>query len=72
MTDIDQVERPVAFLGELSDDEVPDYLYPLVIIARMLGGFAVYDDPASNRARALRVIELAREELKDAERRCRE
>ena len=72
MTDIDQVKRPVAFLKELSDDAVPDYLYPLVVVARMLNGFAVYGDPASNQARALRIIEQVRRELGYAEQRCQE
>ena len=70
MTDINQIKRPVALLSELSDDEVPGYLYPLVIAARMLVNFAVYDDPASDRARALRIIEQVRRELVYAEQRC--
>lgn len=69
MTDIDQIKRPVAFLRELSDEEVPDYLYPLVIAARMLSNFAVYDE-GSNRVRALRIIEQVKEELRHAEQRC--
>lgn len=72
MIDISQVARPDAFLGELSNDAVPDYLYPLVIVARMIAGFAVYDDPTSNRVRALRIIEQAKRELEHAEQRCRE
>lgn len=70
MTDIDHVKCPVALLNELSDDAVPDYLYPLVIAARMLSNFVVYDDPASDRARALRIIERVRRELRYAEQRC--
>ena len=72
MINMDQVKCPVALLSELSDDKVPDYLYPLVIAARMLGNFAVYSDPVSNRARALRIIADVKRELECAEQRCRE
>ena len=70
-----EVKQPVALLYQLLDDEVPDYLYPLVMAARIIGNFAIYDDDAldevRDKARALRIIKQAREELKDAERRCR-
>jgi len=72
MTDIDHVKRPAALLGELPDDATPDYLYPLVIATRMLDNFVVYNDPASDKARALRIIYQVRKELRYAEQRCRE
>lgn len=68
--ELGKTRPPVALLGELPDDEIPDYLYPLVIAARMLNNFAVYDDPASNRARALWIIKQTRRELGHAEARC--
>jgi len=67
VTNISQVKRPVALLSELLDDQVPDYLYPLVMTARMISNFAIYKDPASSRARALRIIRNVREELDRAE-----
>ena len=72
LAELREVRRPVAILGLLSHDKVPDYLYPLLMAARMITHSAVYDDPVLDKARALRIIEMAREELKDAERRCRE
>ena len=71
LAELREVEQPIALLGELPDNKVPDYLYPLVLAARILNGFAIYD-PASDKARALWAIEWVREKLKDAERRCRE
>ena len=70
LAELREVKQPVAFLSELPDSKVPDYLYPLVMAARMLINFAVYDDPASDKARALRIIEQARRELGHAERKC--
>ena len=72
MAELRKIRLPAILLNELRDDAVPGYLYPLVMVVRMLGNLPVYDDAASNRARALRVIERARKELRDAERRCRE
>ena len=67
-----EAKQPVALLYQLLDKEVPDYLYPLVVVARMIDNLAIYDNEAADKARALRIIEMAREELKDAERRCHE
>ena len=72
LAELREVKLPVAFLGKLPDGKVPDYLYPLLMVSRMLAGFSIYDDPAIDKARALRIIEHAREELRDAEQRCRE
>lgn len=72
LAELREVKQPTAFLGKLPDSKVPDYLYPLVMAARMLGGFAVYNDEASDKARALRIIEQARRELGHAKRRCQE
>ena len=72
MTEIDQIKRPAALLSELPDSEVPGYLYPLVLTARMISNFAIYDDEASNLTRALRIIEQARKELRHAEQKCQE
>ena len=67
-----EAKQPVALLYQLLDKEVPDCLYPLVMAARMIDNLAIYDNEAADKARALRIIEMARKELEDAERRCRE
>lgn len=70
MTNIKQLKPPVVLLYQLPDDEVPDYLYPLVIAARMFRNFVVYGDETSDKARALQIIEQVRRELVYAEQRC--
>lgn len=60
------VKPPVAYLGELEVEDVPDYLTHLAAVARMVDGFALYEGRRGNLERALQLIAMARADLATA------
>ena len=65
MSDVNWVKRPKAFLGDLSADGVPAYLQALARAGRIIADMAIYGNDL-DRMRAAQVLEMAEEELKQA------